>query len=276
MFELPEMITLARQINETLSEKTIPAGHLGNKPHKFVWYNHSHADFARLTAGKRIGAAYVKGRWLFTPLEPGYVLVFGECGGRIQVHPAGSKPPGAYHLLIEFDDRSALSAATQMWGAYELYEQGQELERQYIKDMRPTPLEAAFTLEYFSGLIEELVKGEKRSAKSLLTQDQLIPGLGNSCAQDILFLAGLHPRHSLEELSAPQVRALYRAIRQTVDEIIAQGGRSDEHDLFDRPGGYQRLMSKDTAGQPCPNCATPVQKIQYLGGSCYFCPSCQL
>ena len=41
MFELPEFITLARQINETLCGKTISGGSLGNSPHKFVWYNRS-------------------------------------------------------------------------------------------------------------------------------------------------------------------------------------------------------------------------------------------
>ena len=69
-----------------------------------------------------------------------------------------------------------------MWGAMELYEAGQEQERQYIKDMRPTPIEAGFTFEYFSGLIDSLLSGEKRSVKGLLTQEQLIPGLGNAIA----------------------------------------------------------------------------------------------
>jgi len=39
MFELPEVVTLARQINEILTGKIIRTGSLGNSPHKFVWYN---------------------------------------------------------------------------------------------------------------------------------------------------------------------------------------------------------------------------------------------
>ena len=72
---------------------------------------------------------------------------------------------------------------TQMWGAMELYESGQELERQYVKDMRPTPTEPEFTYAYFSALIDSLLAGEKRSVKGLLTQEQLIPGLGNAIAR---------------------------------------------------------------------------------------------
>jgi hypothetical protein len=53
----------------------------------------------------------------------------------------------------------------------EMYGAGKELDRKYLKDMRPTPLDAEFTLIYFSDLIDELVQGKKRSIKSLLTQD---------------------------------------------------------------------------------------------------------
>ena len=59
-------------------------------------------------------------------------------------------------------------------------------------------------------------------------------------------------------------------------EAIKLGGREDERDLFDHPGGYTRLMSNQTVGKPCPNCGTTIQKISYLGGACYLCPTCQV
>ena len=65
------------------------------------------------------------------------------------------------------------------------------------------------------------------------------------------------------------------AILITVQEVIAKGGRHDEVDLYGQPGGYARLMDRRAAGQPCPTCSTLVEKIQYLGGACYFCPRCQ-
>jgi formamidopyrimidine-DNA glycosylase len=200
MFELPEFVTLARQINETLPGKIIRRGRLGNTPHKFVWYNCSPAEFERLTEGKTIGAARAKGKWLFVPLEPGYILLFGECGGKMLYHLPEARRPAKYHLCLEFDDGSGFTATTQMWGAMELYQAGQEQDRQYIRGMRPTPIEPEFTFDYFSALLAS--DGKKRSAKSLLTQEQLVPGLGNAIAQDILFRAKLHPRHPVEFLTA--------------------------------------------------------------------------
>jgi formamidopyrimidine-DNA glycosylase len=160
MFELPELITLVRQINATLQGKTIHESTLGNSPHKFVWYNRKPEEFSQLTRGKTIGEATVKGRWLFTPLEPGYILLLGECGGRILYHTAGTKLPGKYHLFLGFTDSSALTVMTQMWGAMELYESGLERERMYInstsrKCNTRMKLEHIFdTPETFDGLSE--------------------------------------------------------------------------------------------------------------------------
>ncbi|MBN1262519.1 MAG: endonuclease VIII [Anaerolineae bacterium] len=276
MFELPEFATLARQLNETLRGKTVREGRLGNSPHKFVWYNRSHEAFAALTAGKVVGETRARGKWLFVPLEPGYVLLVGECGGKLLYHEPGSKAPKKYHLYIMFEDDAFFTITTQMWGAMELFEEGEEQNRQYVKDMRVAPNEPAFTFAYFTALVDDLLEGKKRSAKALLTQDQLIPGLGNAIAQDILFRSRLHPRHPIDDLSAAQRQALYRAIVETVDEVIAKGGRYDEYDLYGRRGGYVRLMDKNAEGRPCPACGGEVLKFQYLGGACYLCPRCQV
>lgn len=273
MFELPEFVTLAKQINDTLKGKVIKRGVLGNTPHKFVWYNRTHDEFEKLTEGKRIGEARAKAKWLFIPLHPGYVLLLGEFGGKVLHHLPGSKVPKKYHLCVTFTDDSFLTATTQMWGAIELYEKGKEKSRKYVKGMKLTPIDDEFTYEYFSSLIDSLT--EKKSVKGLLTQDQLIPGLGNAIAQDIMFKARLHPRQAVDELTNPQRKKLYNAIKRTVVEIIKNGGRYDEYDLYNNPGKYVRIMDKNRVGHPCPACGSTIKKIQYLGGTCYFCPSCQ-
>jgi formamidopyrimidine-DNA glycosylase len=275
MFELPEFVTLARQMDDALTGKTVQKGNLGNTPHRFVWYNRTPKQFAALTRGKTVGRAWSEGKWLFLPLDPGYHLVLGECGGKLLYHPPGADVPAKYHLCLEFTDGSSMTAMTQMWGAMELYEKGKERARKYICDMRPTPDAPAFSWVYFDRLIESLTAGERKSAKGLLTQEQLIPGLGNAIAQDILFTARLHPRHPIEELTTRQRRALHRAIVRTVNAVVRRGGRYDETDLFGQPGGYVRIMDKNRVGRPCPACGHRIEKMQYLGGACYFCPHCQ-
>jgi hypothetical protein len=39
MFELPEYLVMAADMNSVLQGKRVRTGELGNQPHKFVWYN---------------------------------------------------------------------------------------------------------------------------------------------------------------------------------------------------------------------------------------------
>jgi len=62
---------------------------------------------------------------------------------------------------------------------------------------------------------------------------------------------------------------------KTVAEVIRQGVRNDETDLYGNQGQYKRRMDKAAAGLPCPECGTKVEKMAYLGGGWYYCPECQ-
>jgi len=108
-----------------------------------------------------------------------------------------------------------------------------------------------------------------------LTQDQTIPGLGNAITQDILFKASLHPKHQIDDLKKDQRQKLYNVIIETVQEVIKKGGRYDEYDLYNNRGKYIRIMDKNAVKNSCPQCGSKIEKIQYLGGACYFCPDCQ-
>jgi formamidopyrimidine-DNA glycosylase len=138
-----------------------------------------------------------------------------------------------------FEDGSSLSATTQMWGAMGLYETGKELERKYIKGMRPTPIDPEFTAAHLSALIGECAAEGSRSVKGLLTQDQLIPGLGNALAQDIMFKAKLHPRQPVADLNKARIRHLHKTIVGTVNEAIRLGAcaPSFQPPFWESPGG---------------------------------------
>lgn len=276
MFELPELTTIASQMAGSVEGKVVDGGRLGNVPHRFVWYDVEHEEFSELVRGTRIGSPHAEGKWLFVPLEPGRVLLLGEWGGRILFHEAPASPPKKYHLYLAFEDGSALSATTQMWGGVGLFDQGLEWDYEYVRDMRTQPDSREFTWGYFQDLAEEARAEGKRSVKGLLTQEGLVPGVGNALAQDIMFRARLHPRRDLGDLSESELRALYDETVATVREATETGGRYDERDLFGNPGGYVRMMDAKAAGTPCPRCGTIVEKIQYLGGACYLCPSCQV
>ncbi len=139
---------------------------------------------------------------------------------------------------------------------------------------KPSPLADDFDTNYFTGLL--LPGLEKYSLKAFLATEQRIPGLGNGVLQDILFNARLHPKRKVNTLDSFEKENLFKAIKETLVEMVRQGGRDTERDLFGNLGGYTTLMSKNTVGKACPECSTLIQKQAYMGGSIYFCPDCQI
>jgi formamidopyrimidine-DNA glycosylase len=48
------------------------------------------------------------------------------------------------------------------------------------------------------------------------------------------------------------------------------------HQMFGNKGGYKTVLSKNTYKQPCPKCGSEIIKENYMGGSIYYCPACQV
>ena len=203
------------------------------------------------------------------------MLWFGELGGRILYHQQGEAPPAKYHLRWDFTDASNLTFNLQMWGFVGLLERSELAAHPYAEVGIP-PLSVRFNMECFDRLLEEYPEKDKKGVKGFLVTSKHINGIGNGYLQDILFRAKILPSRKIPTLTADERLHLHAAIQDTMAEAIRLGGREDEHDLFDHTGGYKRLMSKETVGQPCPKCGTKIEKISYLGGACYLCPTCQV
>jgi formamidopyrimidine-DNA glycosylase len=200
-------------------------------------------------------------------------LLFTD-GINLRHHANPAEQPAKHQLLVEFSDASALSATVSMYGGLWCFRQGTNDNPYYrVACEKPSPLGDSFTREYFSGLFRPEI--EKLSLKAFLATEQRIPGLGNGVLQDILYRARLHPKRRVGTLKMDDRDTLYDAILTTLREMAQLGGRDTERDLFGRPGGYRTRVSRNTVGQPCPECGSLIVKQAYLGGSIYFCPGCQ-
>ena len=276
MIELPEALVISRQITKEFKGKRIKACVRGNSPHKFAFYNREPEEYASILAGKTMGKATCNGPLILSPAEPDYVLVMGGGGERILLHRDESTLPRKYQLLLGFTDGTYLTVSVQGWGSALLLHESEVASHPYINLDKPSPVDDVFTPGYFEGLFREVPEGDPRSIKFFMISKPGVLGIGNGCLQDILFRAKLHPRRRVAEITEDERRALYRATRTILREMVRLGGRDSERDLYDRPGGYKRILHSKVVGQPCPECGTPIEKISFLGGASYFCPSCQV
>lgn len=275
MIELPEASVIAQQMSQELQGKRIESGNRGNVSHKFAFYSRPPEEYASILGGRTMGEAVDHGSCILASVEPDYVLGLGGGGERILFHQNESTLPKKHHLMLRFGDGTYLTVTVQGWGSALLLDRSQLAAHPYLGAPGVSPLSDAFTLEYFEGLFEELEKGNSKSVKFFFISKPGIWGVGNGYLQDILFRAGVHPRRRAVDVDAEERRALYGATRETLQQAVDLGGRDTEKDLYNRPGGYLRILDSKSVGQPCIECETSIEKIQYLGGACYFCPRCQ-
>lgn len=278
MIEMPEATTIAGQMKDALSGKTITRFARGPLTHKFLWLNRPDEEYQSLLKGQTITGADSFGRSIYLGLAD-VMLWWGDTGGRILYHEAGSALPKKYHLLWEFSDGSSLTFAMQMWGSVKLLDRSQFGERPN-EESGTQPLSPGFTPEALDQMMDGYPEKTGKGVKGFLVatgyvMKEHINGLGNAYVQDILFRAGIDPRRKVMNINAEERRNLFDAIQATIAQATELGGRDDEHDLFNQPGRYMRQMDSRTVGKPCPNCRTPILKISYLGGACYLCPKCQ-
>ena len=133
----------------------------------------------------------------------------------------------------------------------------------------------AFTYDHFRGLFDGAEAKPKKSIKEFIISRPGVTGVGNGYIQDVLFRAGILPTRKVVDIAPRERRKLYHAIRKTISEAIRLGGRDDESDLFGQGGRYRRILDSRAKGKPCAVCGTTVEKIAFLGGASYFCPTCQ-
>ena len=154
MLELPEALTIARHLQETLAGKTVKSVIAAASPHKFAWYHGDPADYPARLAGSDVLSAEAHGGIVqvnFTRAN----LTFSD-GVNLRYIEPGNAAPAKHQLLLVFTDGSALAASVQMYGGLLCWDAGEELDNPYyqVACQKPSPLDDdLFTEVYFIQLL---------------------------------------------------------------------------------------------------------------------------
>lgn len=273
MIEYPEAFTIARQLGKELSGKTVTSCIRGNSPHKFAMYNREPGEYEKLFTGAKFEKVNNSHCLIFTQLDNGLIFVLGEGGEKILLHKSSDTIPKKHQLLLGFDDGRYLSVSISGWGFVSLYSIEDIEKNDFLSKKRLDPLAKDFTLEKFKDLFESEPKNP--SIKFFLVSEPGISGIGNGMCQEILFEARLHAKTKVKSLTDKEISNLHKATTKVISCACELGGRDTETDIYGNPGGYNAIMKAKNLDAPCPNCGTPIERVAWLGGNCYFCPKCQ-
>jgi formamidopyrimidine-DNA glycosylase len=103
---------------------------------------------------------------------------------------------------------------------------------------------------------------------------RFLAGLGNIYTDEALHLAKLHPLASSDQVTQEESAHLLAAIREVLSEGIRRNGASI--DWVYRGGDFQNhFRVYGRAGDPCPNCGTPIERLVVGQRGTHICPLCQ-
>lgn len=227
--------------------------------------------------GKRIVGLRRLGKRIVFALEDELFLVLHlMVAGRLQWKERGAKVPGKIGLAaFDFSSSSGggtltLTEASPKKRASLAVVRGEVALRAHDPG-GIEPLTA--TLAQFKAALVT----EKHTLKRTLTDPRMYAGIGNAYSDEILHRARLSPVAMSTALSDDEIARLFEAVRGVLDEWV-QRLRADAPDqpLPEKVTAFRKEMAvHGKAGQPCPVCGAPVQRIAYADHETNYCATCQ-
>lgn len=273
MPELPEAEVVARQIRARLLGAQLTDVWVGRSDivregfATLPWY-----PGASLQSVERLGKSVALG--LVKDKVCCYIVAELGMTGLLLFQSARMKHPQHVHAKILFE--GAREPELRYWnprrfGRLSLLDRA-GLDRYIARRFGLDPLSAS--QQDFVRLLQE----RRGRLKSLLMHQQVIAGVGNIYANEILFRAGLHPHVQVSRLLVGRVEKLYQIMCEVLHEAIACGG-SSVRDFFapdGTEGQYKRRhLVYGKTGQPCPNrCGSIIRRLRAERSS-FFCRKCQ-
>jgi formamidopyrimidine-DNA glycosylase len=231
-------------------------------------------EFMEKIMNRRILSVKERVKWLFLELDGAqFLLIHLGMGGDLLHFSPGDTLPEKYKFKLHFMNGSGFTINFWWFGYIHLIDKKQLNTHKLTHALGLSPLDEAFTLEYF----KQILNGRKSRVKSFLLNQKRVAEIGNVYVQDILFRAQLHPNRKMNTLTVQEVESLYFSMKKTLLKSIEKGGLIHERDFYGNKGRFSEedfLVAYKT-GKHCPLCATPIEKIKTGNTSSYICSTCQ-
>ncbi|MDQ4149191.1 MAG: bifunctional DNA-formamidopyrimidine glycosylase/DNA-(apurinic or apyrimidinic site) lyase [Actinomycetota bacterium] len=280
MPELPEVEVIRRDLEKEILGRTIRSVAVASTPNalRVIRRNPRPSKFVEALVARTIVRIDRQGKYLVFRLDNGSSLIAHlGMSGQLILAPCLLPMPKHTHIVLEFTSGGELRYVDpRTFGEMFVATAGDGGGIRELQRLGFDALQEPFPRRDFS----DSLAVRRTKLKSLLMDQRFVCGLGNIYSDEILFRARLRHDRLSNTLSADEVRRLYEAIGQVLNDAIRHRGTSIEdeqyRDLYGSVGGFQHLLKVyQREGQPCSRCGTPIARARWSGRSTYYCPLCQ-
>jgi formamidopyrimidine-DNA glycosylase len=269
MPELPEVELAARSLREWLIGRRVTM--VESFDRKLAEPGEA-ARWAALLVGQACEAVERRAKYLLAHFTGGHTLVAHlRMTGRFVHYPYVTSPPKSERLRLTLDDGTAIGFQdSRRFGRIAVHPTSSLQEVPELAALGPDALLEPTSAERLA----DLTRGRQQSIKSLLMDQRRIGGLGNICAIEILYRAGIPPHTPAGALTETELARIAATTPPYLQWAIERQSRR-ELLYIGEPGAENVFAIYRHAGEPCPACGTPILRTVIAGRGTFHCPTCQ-
>jgi formamidopyrimidine-DNA glycosylase len=118
-----------------------------------------------------------------------------------------------------------------------------------------------------------LLAGNSGRIKTVLTDQQVIAGVGNAYSDEILHVAKVSPFATAGKLTGEQIAVLHDAMLSVLTGAVSRSVGQQAAMLKGEKRSGLRVHAR--TGLPCPVCGDTVREVSFADKSFQYCPTCQ-
>ena len=271
MPELPEVETIKNTISRFLINETIDSVEVYYK--RMILSGAD--DFVIKLQNKKIIDIKRRGKYLLFYLSEDYVIL-SHLRMEGKFYLLNGDEPISKHTRVLFTFKSGKRVIyddSRMFGIMKLLKVEDLDEEILLKRVGPEPFEikdSDYLFKKYSKLTVPI--------KSSLLNQEIMSGLGNIYADEVLFLSRINPKTPSLLIEKDDASKLLKNSIVTLNKAINLGGSTIKsyHSAQGVDGKFQNeLLVYGKENEPCPNCSRLLKKIRVNGRGTTFCPRCQ-
>ena len=117
------------------------------------------------------------------------------------------------------------------------------------------------------------IRGRRGQLKGVLTDQEVLAGIGNAYSDEILHAAHLSPFAITNRLSDAQMATLHEAVRTVLTDAVRRSVGQKAAELKGEKRSGMKVHAR--TGLPCPVCGDTVREVSFADSSLQYCPTCQ-
>ena len=268
MPELPEVETVKNTLKRQILGKRI-------KDIKILYDGiiATNKDEFKKMIGQEIIDIKRRGKFLIFVLNDYYLVSHLRMEGKYFIKNSSLPIIKHEHIIFDLGDLELRYHDTRKFGKMYLVTKDKLYTDTPLSKLGLEPWDKNLTSKYLKDKVNSNIP-----IKTLLLDQNIITGIGNIYADEILFKSHINPLKKGKDISIDECDLIIKYTKDILEKAIEKGGttiRSYTSSLGVTGHFQGSLLVHNKEGEHCPICHNIILKTKVNGRGTYYCPKCQ-